>query len=1039
MKPESRAKLILGATRAKAKMYEYAIPLEDHIKMAHDPSELFSLAIGLLGDASAQINEDGESFTSSKETQTLLRFSAYFFTAYHDSRLNQNLDPYALLLASASYYLCDLPGSSGVLAQRLNSEALKLDGLGLEQLVLWLLHGNPSHPFPKFPGPYRTAAETVSQSLSRYIQNGSGAPDLLSRATALRKLAYSIGTPRQLLFADVACALTKTRYLNSARYCLPRDSALSPELWSPALQKPTFPKELWPAQRLLGRGGIFAGKSGVIQMPTSAGKTRAAQIIVRSAFLSKRTSLAVIIAPFRALCHEIKNSLVKAFRSESVSVDEFSDVLQADFDIQSLLGGQQLLVMTPEKLLYVLRHSPELAQSIGLLIYDEGHQFDSGSRGVTYELLLTSLKAMVSPKTQTILLSAVISNAEAINKWLNGDNSTIVTGTDLIPTYRTIAFAHWVHQRGQLQFIAEDNPNQTEFFVPRMIESVELNKLGRETKRRVFPVKEEGNTVALYLALKIVHAGGVAIFCGRKATASSICENATDVYARGLDMPSPATISDQGELARLCYQHEANLGTDATATRSARLGIFAHHGNIPHGIRLTVEHAMKEGLIRFVVCTSTLAQGVNLPIRYLIVTSIYQGTERIKVRDFHNLMGRAGRSGMHIEGSIIFADPDIYDTRLQGDWYRWQQIQTLLKPGNSEPCASTLLSILDPLRSEDRKTTLPEDPVAIIQASMQNSAQAGALAANLATRYHAIGSSKKDLLGQIEQKLTTLAAIESYLMAQSTEASASIGAPAVTALAKSTLAHSLASEDKQQQLTQIFLIAAANINQRVPSPNRRKVFARMLFGVSESLAIEEWVRQNFKQMTACPTQDDLFSVVWEALLQHIRHRTFTRITPAASLKSLATQWIQGAPFHALLKILTAAKARIGTGPRPRKPQLDHVVDICENAFAYDGMLVLGAVTELTRLHFPHNKALLDDLQILQKRLKYGLARTAAIALYELGFADRVLASELAAVVGPVESRAAARQAIRHHEGAIRQALAQYPSYFSDILRTLPGL
>jgi len=101
------------------------------------------------------------------------------------------------------------------------------------------------------------------------------------------------------------------------------------------------------------------------------------------------------------------------------------------------------------------------------------------------------------------------------------------------------------------------------------------------------------------------------------------------------------------------------------------------------------------------------------------------------------------------------------------------------------------------------------------------------------------------------------------------------------------------------------------------------------------------------------------------------------------------------------------------------------------------MLVLGAVTELTRLHFPHNKALLDDLQILQKRLKYGLARTAAIALYELGFADRVLASELAAVVGPVESRAAARQAIRHHEGAIRQALAQYPSYFSDILRTLP--
>ena len=569
-----------------------------------------------------------------------------------------------------------------------------------------------------------------------------------------------------------------------------------------------------------------------------------------------------------------------------------------------------------------------------------------------------------------------------------------------------------------------------------MIESVELNRIGRETKRRMFPVREEGNTVALYLALKIVHAGGVAIFCGKKSTASSICENAADVYARGFGMPSPATMSNEAELARLCYQHEANLGADATATRSARLGIFAHHGNIPHGIRLTVEHAMKEGLIRFVVWTSTLAQGVNLPIRYLIVTSIYQGTERIKVRDFHNLMGRAGRSGMHIEGSIIFADPEIYDTRLQGDWYRWQQIQTLLRPGNSEPCASTLLSILDPLRSEDRKNTLAEDPVAIIQASMQGSIQAGALAATLATRYRAIGCSSEDLLGQIEQKLTTLAAIESYLMAQSTEASASIDDPAVIALAKSTLAYSLASENKQQQLIQIFLFAAANINQRVANPNRRKLFARMLFGVAESLAIEEWVRHNFKQMTACRTQAELFSVLWAVLLQHTRSRTFARTNPTASLETLAAQWIEGAPFHHLLNTLKAANARIGTGLRPRKPQLDHVVDICENAFAYDGMLILGAVTELTRLHFPHNKALLEDLQILQKRLKYGVATRAAITLHELGFADRALASELAPLVGAVGSRAAARQAIRHHENAIRQALAQYPSYFSDILRTL---
>jgi Superfamily II helicase len=119
------------------------------------------------------------------------------------------------------------------------------------------------------------------------------------------------------------------------------------------------------------------------------------ELILRSAFLAERVSLAIIIAPFRALCHEIKNSLVEAFHNEPTKVDELSDALQTDFEIAELLGHQQILVVTPEKLLYVLRHAPELAAHIGLLVFDEGHQFDSGTRGITYELLLTSLRSMI--------------------------------------------------------------------------------------------------------------------------------------------------------------------------------------------------------------------------------------------------------------------------------------------------------------------------------------------------------------------------------------------------------------------------------------------------------------------------------------------------------------------------------------------------------------------------------------------------------------------------------------------------------------------
>jgi POLQ-like helicase len=79
-------------------------------------------------------------------------------------------------------------------------------------------------------------------------------------------------------------------------------------------------------------------------------------------------------------------------------------------------------------------YNPELAASIGLIIYDEGHQFDSGARGVTYELLVTSLKALIPKSAQTVLISAVITNGERINGWLTAGEGILVAG--IHPTNR---------------------------------------------------------------------------------------------------------------------------------------------------------------------------------------------------------------------------------------------------------------------------------------------------------------------------------------------------------------------------------------------------------------------------------------------------------------------------------------------------------------------------------------------------------------------------------------------------------------------------
>ncbi|MFG6116952.1 DEAD/DEAH box helicase [Halobacillus sp. MO56] len=712
MKPENKSKSLLGVTRSKAKMYEYGIPDKDHINMSRDPNELFSLTIGMLGDLAAKINNGGIEKEILNEQQKNLQFSAHFFDTFNESKIQHDIEEYLLLLGSASYFLCDLHGSSKVLVNRIKVNKLNLQCNDLDFLLYRILIGDFSSPLNLSANIYEALISNIIVYLKNFFENGRYQKELLDTVSNLRGLVYNNGFPRELLFVDVIGALIKKRLEDSVWNSLPKYTGISVEEWSHVFRKGNFVNELWPAQRLLGENGVYNGESAVVQMPTSAGKTKSTEIIIRSAFLSNRTSLAVIVAPFRALCSEITNELSRIFSGENISVDQLSDVLSIDFDLSNFLNQNQVLVVTPEKLLYILRRSPELGEKIGLLIYDEGHQFDNGKRGITYELLLASLKNVVPKSVQTILISAVISNAEEIGKWLNGDDGKVISGTYLTPTYKTIAFASWVDQLGRMEFVDIKNPENNEFYVPRVIEETKLSLKGKETKERFFPDKNNGNSIASYLGLKLISNGSVAIFCGTKLSATSLCNLIIDAFDRGINFLKPIEYSNQIEVIKIHELYKSNLGLDSAETKAAEIGIFTHHGNVPNGIRLAVEHAMKENQVKFVICTSTLAQGVNLPIRYLILSNPYQGAEKIKVRDFHNLIGRVARSGIHTEGSIIFADPKIYDQRQNrvSNW-RWKQVKDLLEENKSEPCISTLDSLFEPLESDNKKYYIQMGPL----------------------------------------------------------------------------------------------------------------------------------------------------------------------------------------------------------------------------------------------------------------------------------------------------------------------------------------
>jgi superfamily II DNA/RNA helicase len=723
-------------------------------------------------------------------------------------------------------------------------------------------------------------------------------------------------------------------------------------------------------------------------MPTSAGKTKADEIIIRSAILSKRTSLVIIVAPFRALCHEIYNDLYKAFRYENnIDVFEIYDVLQLDIPTDQLSEKNKIIILTPEKLFYILNHDKETVALSSLFIFDEGHQFDNGSRGITYELLLTNLLLLIPSNSQKILVSAVISNAEEISNWLIGEKN-VVSGVNFVSTFRTIGFVSWMYDYGQIYYVKEDNSEETDFFVPRVIERKQLNSLGRETSPRFFPEKTDGQSIALYLGLKLVPNGNIAIFCGKKKSVSTICKKLTNIVQRGFSLNIPNLIPNAIEVEQLAELYFMNLGIDSMTAKSAKMGIFSHHNNIPHGIRIAVEYAMRENLISFVICTSTLAQGVNLPIRYLIISSFHQSEEYIKIRDFHNLIGRAGRAGMHTEGSIIFSEPKIFDEQ----WY-WQKVQELLKPEKREPCLSELTNIFEPFTGINEEILINQDILGFVKSYLDKPDSIQSFLERQFDEAHQMEFYDNELIEkQILNKVKLISAIENFMLSNWDELDHIKDESGFSNIVQKTFGYSLADEEMRSRLTELFNIIENNIRVKITKPEQRKKYGKTQYGINDAIYIENWVNSNNSILRSAITEDDLLDIIFGIIKEKILNKL--KLTNLNNLKTVIIAWISGITFYKIKNIFSKNEIKIKWGKRLRNVDIDKVVDICDNIFAYNGCILLNAIYEFVADDVDLNQELIFLLQKLQRRLKYGLPDEASVIIYELGFSDRIIAQDI---------------------------------------------
>lgn len=1047
MRFENSSSTLLSITKAKAKMYELGIEEEHHIRLTTSPSKLLIMTIGILGDlCHLQLSEE-KNQELLLEAKNELRSVARYFDSLIQTQLEPNYEYYLYLLGSASYYLSDMPGSASVISSQLKSNRKVLTDIGLEFLLEQLLTApqiphvtiinreiihaiktgrtSPSE-FPSPPIIDIPLVMSLTSSLSKFYGQSDMQEGLNSKQIALqlRSYVHDNGDDREILIADIIAAIIEKRVDNSVVSQLPEFSGIPLDEWMPAFGKATFIDELWPAQRLLGEKGVYKGKSAVIQMPTSAGKTKSAELIIRSALLAKRTNVAVIIAPFRSLCREISDSLSEAFLGENVLINQLNDVPQIDGFDEELFAqifsvieldepGSSIVVSTPEKFVYLLRHKPELADQISLVIYDEGHQFDTGQRGVTYELLLTSLKQKLNPATQHVLISAVLSNADSIGEWLYAEEGTSVNGSECLSTERSVAFCSWTRQRGQFHYVKPLEPNSEEFFVPRVLERIQIPLIGRETKQRYFPDKSDKSSIAAYLGVKLSEFGPVAIFCGTKITVKKICKTISLAADRIDDLYLPMTSSSEDEMTKIAKLSALHLGEDSVLTKAILLGILPHSSGVPNGLRISVEYAMEHGLGRCVVCTSTLAQGVNLPIKYLIVSGVFQGQKRISTRDFHNLLGRAGRSGKHTEGSVIFTDTELFDKRYSTQRWQWENMQAMLDPGQSEHCSSSLLSLVKPFDND----LFGIDPIKFIQDPDKY--------IKLCLKA-ARGQDISDLVRQMDLRKSYFKNIESYLLANSSDES-ELKEEHILALYSNTLAFSLADDNEKERLQSVFTIAASTVN--AVEPRSRVVFGKALLGVDELTQIESWINEHVELLSDEYSIEQWLDLLWPLVCDIVQNKKLDKLVGENANIFIAKQWINGRSYIDILKVTNEQGYKFTFGTKERDLNIDNILDICDGALGYDVMLVIGAIADLME----NLQNLVEQAEIvrsLQRSMKLGLSTNIEHWLYSQGLADRAVCSLISnLIVVNSDENNIGDGFFERARAYIEPALVEFPSIF----------
>lgn len=364
-----------------------------------------------------------------------------------------------------------------------------------------------------------------------------------------------------------------------------------------------------------------------VSAPTSAGKSFILETWIQDHVAKRSSGLVIYLVPTRALIAEVESDLHKKFLVSPDKINIASLPLKSSY----VPGKANILVFTQERF-HIFLNAFDDAPLVTALIVDEAHKIGDRHRGVFLQQVI-ELATRNNEKAHVIFASPFTENPEALIEDAPRQQSAVIKTRDVTVNQNLI----WVNQE----------PRTTKKWRLLLCLQKEIADLGIFDLENT-PSPDSKRLPFVAVALSGNKPGNI-VYVNGAADAEKAARQIYDV------------LGDQGlvdsELAALIELCEKTIHKNFLLNMTLRRGVAFHYGNMPLLVKGEIERLFSANKIKFLVCTSTLVEGVNMACKNIFVRGPKKGRSvPMNAEDFWNLAGRAGRWGKEFQGNVFCVD-----------------------------------------------------------------------------------------------------------------------------------------------------------------------------------------------------------------------------------------------------------------------------------------------------------------------------------------------------------------------------------------------